>query len=139
MKDTQTPATGITPKGITPEVGKRYVTRGGWVTPPLTLNDDDDAKYYPFKAMDTFYTESGLYFDNNTESEFDLISEYVEPTVTDTFRRDLIARLYCEMIGAACRNNVKEIKYGGLSWDAIRAAGTLIDRMRSAEKMEAQP
>lgn len=121
-------STNNTPQGITPEVGKRYVTRGGWITPPLTLNDDDDAKYYPFKAMDTFYTESGLYFDNNTESEFDLISEYVEPTVTDTFRRDLIARLYVARI-AEFAGLDNEIIRESIAYTAIECADTLIKAM----------
>lgn len=119
---------------ITPEVGKRYVTRGGWITPPITLNDDDDAKFYPFKAMDTFYTASGLYFDNNTESEFDIISEYVEPTPTapDTFRRDLIARLYCELV-MSTEHQYRSQSVEVLAESAISIADTLI------KAMEAQP
>lgn len=100
---TNTPDTGITP-----EVGKRYVTRGGWITPPYNPND-----MYPQGFIES------------------LISEYVEPTVpTDTFRRDLIARVCVAMVGGLyAQPNVRSFDTLGLAKSAIRQADILIEAM----------
>lgn len=62
------------------------------------------------------------------ESEFDLISEYVEPTVTDTFRRDLIARIYVARI-AEFAGLDNEIIRESIAYTAIECADTLIERL----------
>jgi hypothetical protein len=87
----------MTPQPITPEVGKRYVTKDGWTTPPWSDNMD-----YPLHL---------------------LMAEYVEPVGnTDTFRRDLIARIYCEMLD-------KPFGYVELARMAAERADTLIKAM----------
>lgn len=90
---------------ITPEVGKRYVTRGGWITPPYNPND-----MYPQGFIES------------------LIAEYVEPTVpTDTFRRDLIARLYVAMVASSVYQHTP---YPKVAKEAILLADTLIEAMK---------
>lgn len=94
----------ITDLFCTPEVGKRYVTRGGWVTPPWSDYLDD-------------------YRGGNLEP----IAEYVEPSQPDTFRRDLIARIYVMVV----QETMTEAHYSGTEcaeW-AIRTADTLIEAM----------
>lgn len=69
------------------EVGKRYITRGGWVTPPL-LEDAGDTAGFPFYVGDLLVSSNGD--DGNCcwtlhggigggENEMDLIAEYHEP------------------------------------------------------------
>ncbi len=59
---------------IPPEAGKRYVTRGGWITPPMESTDFD--RDLPFHAGNQHWDASGEHF---CEEVFDLIAEYVEP------------------------------------------------------------
>ena len=91
-------------RGITPEVGKRYVTRGGWITPP--------------------YDPNNLYPAGFHES---LISEYVDPSAV-MYRRDLIARIYVAMVMSPepqYRDNAASL----LAESAISIADTLIQAM----------
>jgi hypothetical protein len=129
-----------TTQGITPEVGKRYVTRGGWVTPPLERYDDLD---FPFTTPCGWtFASDGHLRDDEMDDGFDLISEYVEPTGTvtiasndgrivdappDTFRRDLIARIYVAMVASGMYYDQESALM------ATQKADTLI------EAMEAQP
>lgn len=126
MTNTQPPVTGNTPQPtITPEVGKRYVTRGGWVTPPLQLHTDYD---YPFMtACGWTFTSDGYLRKDKMDDEFDLIAEYVEPT-PETLRRDLIARLYCAMVTKEY-DIAQGLPYGCMAHEAILAADTLIKAM----------
>ena len=97
-----TPATGITL-----EVGKRYVTDEGWITPPYNGEQN-----WPI---------------------WQLISEYVEsaaPQPPDTFRRDLVAKIYVAMIGAIIMNKgMVSLDYKFTSHHAIQAADALIEAM----------
>lgn len=122
----------ITP--ITPEVGKRYVTRGGWITPPIQMQPT------PFFA-DRGYKKHGedvnVYWDvdgngwgtDGILDDYDLISEYVEPTAPDTFRRDLIARIYCHVMGSSTYNIQSEEESAVY---AIKCADTLIKAMEAS-------
>lgn len=56
------------------EEGKRYVRRDGSVTRPLT---DDGLSIFPFHDDEYTYTENGEYY-RGQESDYDLISEYIE-------------------------------------------------------------
>lgn len=92
-------------KTITPEVGKRYVERGGWITPPLEASASTTHPFCIRMKNGTIFMSwmSDGMANGLEESEFDLIAEYVEPTApqpADTFRRDLVAKLYVAMIGA---------------------------------------
>lgn len=129
MTNTQTPVTGNTPQPtITPEVGKRYVTRGGWVTPEVEINQDSKTnKEYPLKAGGTNFTVDGRFFRAITDHPLDFIAEYVEPTAPpDTFRRDLVASLYVAMVASIVYQHTP---YPKVAKEAILLADTLIKAM----------
>lgn len=116
---------------ITPKIGKRYVTRGGWITPPIVQSESES---YPFTTIDRsiMYSDNGRYSIGGHDDDFDLVAEHVEPSVTDTFRRDLIARLYVAMISAAYANR-DFIDYGKASELAVSAADKLIEAMEDKQ------
>ena len=55
------------------EVGKRYVTRSGWITPPIQLNNFIEG--YPFEAGENTWTEAGRTFHHGEDVD-DLVEEY---------------------------------------------------------------
>lgn len=62
------------------EVGKRYVTEDGWVTPPLEPNSDSRL---PFAALHgdsrPSWTSDGFYHLGKTEYPLNLVAEFSEP------------------------------------------------------------
>lgn len=122
---TNTPVTGITP-----EVGKRYVTRGGWVTPQI-VRSESNPQQLTIANETIVYKHDDMWRVNGGDDPFEIISEYVEPTApTDTFRRDLVVALYVGMVTddpsfvSASVSRLKQIA----DW-AQYAADTLIEAM----------
>lgn len=134
MTNTQPPVTGNTPQPtITPEVGKRYVERSGWITPPLEACANTTHPFCIRMKNGTIFMSwmSDGMANGLDESEFDLIAEYVESSAPpDTFRRDLIARLYSAMLTKEY-DIAQGLPYGCMAHEAIRAADTLIKAMES--------
>ena len=60
------------------EYGKRYVTKSGLITAPLSGVSTDD---YPFWDSENAlsFTEHGSYLNKAISSPLDLVSEYIEP------------------------------------------------------------
>lgn len=114
---------------ITPEVGKRYITRGGWITAKVEINPDSEmSKHYPLKAGDIIFTVDGRFFKKRVTHQFDMISEYVEPTQPDTFRRDLEAAIYVKALFDS-----PNIRPKLTARFAIDAADALIEAMEAAK------
>ena len=74
--------------GLKIEAGKRYVTRAGWITPPI--EEDVEAESFSsmrFYAGDESWSVKGGVF-HNSEHPDDLLAEFVEvaplPDVPDT-------------------------------------------------------
>ena len=74
--------------GLKLEAGKRYVTRAGWITPPIC--EDVEAESFSsmrFYAGDESWSVKGGVF-HNSEHPDDLVAEFVEvaplPDVPDT-------------------------------------------------------
>lgn len=57
------------------EIGKRYWTRSGWVSPVVTSNADDT---FPFIAGENTYRGNGWFYKHG-EDENDLVAEYTGP------------------------------------------------------------
>lgn len=82
MSDNESPR----PTTITPQPGKRYVTRSGKVTGPIRHDNDLE---YPFGAEieDTgnpyFWTVVGSYYSDREPHPLDLVAEYVEAPQPD--------------------------------------------------------
>lgn len=116
-----------------PEVGKRYVTRGGWITPPL---EAQNSERYPFAtSCEWSFTNSGTVRYDEKPHDFDLIAEYVEPTA-DTYRRDLEAKLMVAGFGALfidATGKGRKIDCLALANTCIRAAAALIEAQEAAK------
>ena len=115
---------------FTPQLGKRYVTRGGWITPPIVKSESEP---YPFTTTDRsiMYSDNGRYSIGGQDDDFDLVAEYVEPT-TDTFRRGLIARIYCELV-MSTEHQYRSQSVEVLAKSAISIADTLIEAMEATQ------
>jgi len=73
-------ALGIGKMAIKLEIGKRYVTRGGDITGPLSDGGGSPGSPYDFKDRNTncSYIITGNYWDNGKSCPKDLIKEYIE-------------------------------------------------------------
>jgi hypothetical protein len=58
------------------EEGKRYLNRNGQIIGPVHKRDEEKA--YPFIYKADIYTKNGRYFNDGQESQYDLVSEYIE-------------------------------------------------------------
>lgn len=83
--------------GLKLEAGKRYVTRAGWITPPI----EEDLQVYHdsitrFYAGHNSWSVDGLVF-WNCEDEYDLLSEFVEvaplPDVPDVYQHLILEKM----------------------------------------------
>lgn len=91
--------------GLKIEAGKRYVTRSGWVTPPVEADPDSEyesSKFFCGVNDDMCaigvqsWSEEGRYF-NHLEDGADLVAEFVEiaplPDVPDDYDHLIIEKM----------------------------------------------
>jgi hypothetical protein len=83
--------------GLKLEAGKRYVTRSGWITPPI--EEDVEAESFSsmrFYAGDESWSVKGGVF-HNSEHPDDLVAEFVEvaplPDVPDDYEYLVLAKM----------------------------------------------
>lgn len=113
------------------EAGKRYVTRGGWVTPALVRSTSED---FPWRDQDDWFRwgRDGTEY-NGKGSPLCLIAEYVEPTPTDPSRIEIAARVLAALSTPVCEPGL----YQGAAYspaDAVREALIRADALIAAER-----
>lgn len=81
------------------EYGKRYVTKSGWITPPMFMNTPDED--FPFYAGSPdlkcgvgqhSWDASGRYFGSGND-EADIASEYVDRSPSTVHEGDILAAM----------------------------------------------
>tara|TARA_R110000868_G_scaffold167432_4_gene401763 strand:+ start:147 stop:560 length:414 start_codon:yes stop_codon:yes gene_type:complete len=83
--------------GLKLEAGKRYVTRAGWITPPICEDLEADEKgSVRFYAGDFSWCDEGTVF-HRGEDRDDLLAEFVEvaplPDVPDVYEYLVLAKM----------------------------------------------
>ena len=83
--------------GLKLEAGKRYVTRSGWITPPICedLEAEADSSMRFYAGADSWTVDGGVF--RSGDDDGDLVAEHVEvaplPDVPDDYQHLIIEKM----------------------------------------------
>lgn len=83
--------------GLKLEAGKRYVTRSGWITPPICedIEADADSSMRFYAGADSWTVDGGVF--RSGDDDGDLVAEFVEvaplPDVPDDYDHLIIEKM----------------------------------------------
>lgn len=104
------------------ETGKEYITRSGKI---IKITNRIESPNYPFFSNDNqAYTSNGNYWSNGTESEYDIMEEYIENSKSRKINEHKVSMF--EYNVTAVLNSLKELlikkntKYGNSALEPVR-------------------